>query len=159
MVVTRTMKALYDVCEAYEKGTVTQQEFLAALKANEARVRHAEATLAALTLPDIPEDATDAERDRAQEFLIFGGDALGLLAQGTGHCMAGLMTLENYAREDQVADMRDGLKQYFEGCQKLLQIERVGRSFVAALPPRPEGTDESGRLASDEAPLQDGDTI
>ena len=151
-VVTRSMKALSDACEQYENGKLGPEAFLALLAENEANVRKAEARLQQLKLPDVPEEATDEEREKAEEFLAMGGDAIGLLAQGVAECQAGLQQLERYVQTDQVVDMREGLRQFFEGCQKLLQIELVARTFVAALPPIPETSAEPQGEGADSPP-------
>lgn len=157
-VVAPSMKGLYDACEAYEKGNMPQEEFLEVLKRNEEKVRVAEVRLSNMKVPEIPVEATEAEREKAQEFNAYVTDAIGLLAQGVGQCMSGLMKLERYAREDQVADMRDGLKEYFDGTQKLVQIERVAKSFVAALPPKEEDGTTNGTPQTVDVGPQDGTT-
>lgn len=141
-VLTRSMKALSDACEQYESGKLEREAFLALLAENEANVHGAEQRLRQLKLPEIPDYATEDERRKADEFLAMGSDAIDLLAQGVAQCQKGLQRLERYVNTDQLVDMRQGLRQFFEGCQKLLHIELVARNFVAALPPIPEGRSE-----------------
>lgn len=157
-VVTRSMEALASACLAYEKGEMSQDDFVDVLRTNEENVRKAESRLAALEMPEVPEEATEEERAKCEEFLAFAGDTIGLLSQGVGQCMSGLMKLEKYAFEDTTTDMKEGLHEFFEGCNRMLQIEEVAKNFVSALPPIPEPSEEApsqaGEAAPDDAPPQ-----
>jgi hypothetical protein len=138
-----------------------QEDFLAELRRWEEKVRLAEFKLSQLKVPEIPDNATQQDRDNVHEFLGYAADAIGALGQGVGQCTAGLMKLERYASEDQAADLRDGLRDFVEGCQKLLQLEHIARAFVAALPPKEEGLEGDGAAGSSSstAPQDDGSTL
>ena len=158
-VVTRSMEALANACFAFEKGELSQEDLLTVLRTNEENVRRAEARLTALQVPEVPEEATEEERARCDEFLAFAGDTIGLLSQGVSQCMSGLMKLEKYAFEEQPLDMREGLREFFEGCNRLLQIEEVAKSFVAALPPIPEEEGAEAETSAETPPPQQDGTL
>ncbi|MHB2018223.1 MAG: hypothetical protein ACYCW6_14835 [Candidatus Xenobia bacterium] len=155
-VVTKAMKILYDACEGFEKGTVTQEQLLTCIQETEERVRRAEGVLSRTKLPDIPENATEEERSKCEEFLRLGQEAITALAQGCAESYEGLMTLERYARESQTSDMRDGLKKFTEGCQKLVSLERIAKAYVAMLPPKETGSPDDG---APPAPARDDGSV
>lgn len=142
-VVTRSMQALADSCAAYEKGEMSQEDFLKVLETNRENVQRAETRLASLEMPPVPEEATEEERAKCEEFLAFAGDTIGLLSQGVAQCTAGLEKLEKYALEDKTTDLQEGLREFFEGCNRMLQIEEVAKNFVAALPPKVETEEQA----------------
>jgi hypothetical protein len=61
------------------------------------------------------------------------------------------MRLERFAAHRERADMTEGLREFNEGVQKLLGVEKVAEAFVAALPPKPE--EDAPRAVRDEGPM------
>lgn len=129
--VTRNMKELTDACQAFGKGELAREDFLAVLEIHKGHVRRADARISMLELPEIPPEATDEERALCEQALAYGGDALGLLSQGVHECQAGLEKLETYADSRNARGAQDGLRDFLGGCLKLLQVEELTRNFLA----------------------------
>src|SRR5207244_3706698 len=82
-----------------------------------------------LQLPEIPPDAEDDEKQVSQDFIGMAKDALDLLQQGVAECSDALKTIRRAALAGQWGEMHEGSKAYFDGVQKLYQINLVGESF------------------------------
>ena len=142
-VMTTVMKELFDRCEAFERLELPAEEFLAYLDESEAKIEVAEEKLTRLhaQLPGIPEEATEEEADMSQQFIDLGEDALALLAVGLDESREGLDKMRLCVLEDQPGLMKEGMRLYFEGTQKMWQVKRLEKQIDDCLPDdEPEAT-------------------
>ena len=162
--ITEKMKTLNDACIALEKGELEDDAFLALLDEMEAECQRTEAGLAELAPPEIPAEATDEEAAKAQEFVDLAEDALALLGLGVSECLAGLELFRAYVHNRKPEDSHEAARLYFEGIQKLYQVQKVDEAFQRALASGPppadvseEASEEKSETTSEgeEAPVED----
>lgn len=130
-VMTDVMKALFDACEAFQRGNLPLDDLLAQLDQNQANIQEAKAQLGKLSPPPIPPEATEQERAKAQEFIDVCEDSLDLLQQGVEECEYGIQQIRQGAQEDSAETMADGQRFYYQGCQKMWQVKRVDDAIQA----------------------------
>lgn len=155
--ITEKMKILNDACIALDNGELEEDAFLALLDEMEAECHTTEAGLAEMSAPEIPPEATDDEAERLQEFVDLAEDALALLSLGVSECLAGLEMFRAYVHNRKPEDSLEGARLYFEGIQKLYQVQKVDEAFQRALasgpPPKDVGDgDESPEAESEPEP-------
>ena len=68
-VFTKTMKELQDACMDYERGSLSQADFITHLRGQEDKLRIAETKMARFKLPDIPADASPAEKQQIHDYM------------------------------------------------------------------------------------------
>lgn len=128
-VMTDVLKALFDQCEAYEKGQLDAQILVQTLDAREAEIRRAEEKLSALRSPEIPEEAEGEERAISEEFVRMADDALDMLQVGLGQCQEGVDKIRQALETGDLDLMDEGREFYFEGCQKMWEVWRLDNAL------------------------------
>ncbi len=128
-VMTDVMHELFQACEAFMGGKQTFQDLSPRLDASLKEVEKAQATLHRLQSPVMPDETTPPDQELAANFIDLAEDALILLSQGTAECQNGLLTMRNGAQLDDLEALRAGMRQYFEGTQKMLQVKRLDKKF------------------------------
>jgi len=159
--ITEKMKVLNDACIALDNGEMEEDAFLALLDEMEAECHRTEAGLSELSAPEIPPEVSDEEAEKLQEFVNLAEDALALLNLGVSECLAGLEQFRAYAHNRKPEDSLEGARLYFEGIQKLYQVQKVDEAFQKALasgpPPEDLGDDEESSSAQESEASEDGE--
>lgn len=147
-VMTDVMKALFDKCEAFYNGEMPAEIFLSALEEAEDGIDAAEVELRKFEPPPMPPEANEEEQALAQEFIDLASDALDLLNIGLDECREGIDLMRRAATEEDVELMKEGIRFYYEGTQKMWQVRRLDKQMQAYLNneeiPDVEPSDEAG---------------
>lgn len=152
-VMTDVMKDLFETCDKFQRGKLEAEELFAKLDATQANIDQAKRELSKLAPPPIPEEATEEERAKAQEFIDVCEESLELLSQGVEECEYGLQQIREGAQEDSSEKVSEGQRFYYQGCQKMWQVKRVDDAIQAYIHAPAEGeavtqTTESVDLSS-----------
>lgn len=128
-VMTDVMHELFEACEAFMSGKETFQDLSPRLDESLKEVEKAQATLQRLQSPVMPDETTPPDQILAANFIDLAEDALILLSQGTAECQHGLLAMRNGAQIDDLEALRAGMRQYYEGTQKMWQVKRLDKQF------------------------------
>lgn len=124
-VVTSTMKALFDKCEAFEKGNLSREDFFAYLETAEEQIDAAEVNLSRVEVPEFPEEATEEEVVEFTPVVELGEEALHMLALGLAECRGGIDYMRLSVEDEKPELMKEGMRVYFEGTQKMWEVRRL----------------------------------
>lgn len=128
-VMTDTIKALFDMCEAYEKGEIEAQTLISLLDSRQSEIEQAAQKLSAFKAPDIPSEASDEEREVSEQFVQLTNDALDMLDAGLAQCQDGLDKIRHGLETGNLDLMDQGRELYYEGCQKMWEIWRLDNAM------------------------------
>ena len=115
------------------------------------KTQEAKKNLGKYHAPPMPEEATEEERAKAQEFIDLCSESLELLNQGVEECEYGLQQMRRGAEEDSMEMLVEGQKFFYEGSQKMWQVRRVDEALQAYIHAPEEG--DSGAAQQDSTDL------
>ncbi|CAN0322038.1 unnamed protein product, partial [Phaeothamnion confervicola] len=121
-IMTVKMKALFNACDAYDKGDMSAEEFSLRLDVAEADLKKARATVANLELPQIGDDVPEEHVEFLREARELGAEGLNSVKQGIRGCWNGLEILRSCVDTPNRAKMEEGIHAYFEGGQEIMRV-------------------------------------
>jgi hypothetical protein len=130
-VVTTVMQELFEACARFQRNKLPLEDFLALLDGYLVKTQQARGNLGQYHAPPVPEEATEEERAKAQEFIDLCAESLELLNQGVEECEFGLQQMRLGAEEDSQEKLMEGQKFFYEGSQKMWQVRRVDEALQA----------------------------
>lgn len=128
-VMTDVMQELFQACEDFINGQVKAAALQEIIARHLILAQQAQQKLDALRTPSIPTDATPEDRDVAEDFVGLAEDALDLLTQGIEQCLSGLSAMKKAAPVDDLETLRSGMREYYEGQQRMWQVRRLERQL------------------------------
>lgn len=143
-VMTTTMQELFDACANLQRKKMDLDDFLALMDSYLQKTRDAKKNLTKYHAPPIPEEATEEEQAKAQEFIDLCNESLELLNQGVEECEYGLQQMRRGAEEDSQEMLVEGQKFFYEGSQKMWQVRRVDEALQKYINAPADGVDSSG---------------
>ena len=129
-IMTDVMQELFEACEAFMKGRLTFETLAPQLDESLLGVDKAQAELHRMQVPSAPQEASHQEQDLAEEFIDLADDALVLLSQGVEECRQGVLLIRRGAESEDLETLRSGMRQYYEGTQKMWQVRRLEKQFT-----------------------------
>ena len=132
-VMTKSLKELFELVDAFERKTSTPADVLARLDHYDETLKKAEQALPEYQLPEIPENATPEEHEKAKEFVDLAAETQALVEHGTQLCRKGLDKLRAGVQGDDLGAVSEGLQSYFEGVQEMLKARFLGQTFDQVL--------------------------
>ncbi|MGE0491581.1 MAG: hypothetical protein AB7S38_20385 [Vulcanimicrobiota bacterium] len=124
-VVTAPMRELADACQAFERQELPLDAFRALLEKHAEQASGAELRLGQLRLPELPAEATAAERAATRPVEEFGRQSLDALLSGLNRCLDGLQEMMKAAENGDPVGLRQGLQRYGDGSQLVWEARQA----------------------------------
>lgn len=128
-VMTDVMQELFQACDDFLNGQLKAAALQEIISRHLALSQQAQKKLDQLRTPSIPTDATPEDREVAEDFVGLAEDALDLLTDGIEQCLSGLSAMHKAAAEDDLEMLRSGMREYYEGQQRMWQVRRLERKL------------------------------
>ncbi len=128
-VMTDVMQELFQACDDFMNGQLKAVALQELVGHHLALAQQAQQKLDTLRTPSIPTEATPEDREVAEDFVGLAEDALDLLTQGIEQCLSGLSAMKAAAPIDDLETLRAGLREYYEGQQRMWQVRRLERQL------------------------------
>lgn len=124
-VVTAPMRELAEACQAFERQELSLEAFKALLEKHAELASGAELRLGQLRLPELPAEATAAERAATRPVEEFGRQSLDALLSGLSSCLDGLQEMIRAAENGDPVGLRQGLQRYGDGSQLVWEARQA----------------------------------
>ena len=126
-VMTDVMQELLQACDGFISGQVKADALRELLAKHREHTLQAQQKLQTLRTPEIPTEISAEDREIALDFVNLADEALDLLTEGVEQCLSGLSTMDAAATADDLETLRSGMREYYEGQQRMWQVRRLER--------------------------------
>lgn len=128
-VMTDVMQELFQACDGFMNGQVKASKLGEIIARHLGFARQAQQKLDDLRTPTIPAEISSEDRAVAEDFVGLAEDALDLLTEGIEQCLSGLATMDRAVTADDLEALRSGMREYYEGQQRMWQVRRLERQL------------------------------
>ena len=128
-VMTDVMQELLQACDGFMDGSVKAADLRAVIARHSGFAKQAQDKLDAMATPAVPQDVSATDRAVAEDFVGLAEDALGLLTEGIQQCLHGLASMDQAVVADDLETLRSGMREYYEGQQRMWQVRRLERQL------------------------------
>ncbi len=142
-VMTDVMQELFQACDGFMNGQAKASLLRETIARHLGFARQAQQKLDTLRTPAIPTDMSSEDHAVAEDFVGLAEDALDQLTEGIEQCLSGLSTMDHAVADDDLETLRSGMREYYEGQQRMWQVRRLERQLDDYIQPLLETPSDS----------------
>lgn len=142
-VMTDVMQELFGACDGFMNGQLKASLLRETIARHLALARQAQQKLDTFRTPAIPTDISSEDHAVAEDFVGLAEDALDQLTEGIEQCLSGLSSMDGAVADDDLETLRSGMREYYEGQQRMWQVRRLERQLDDYIQPLLETPSDS----------------